>query len=597
MKRILLVGISVITFSSYSQQLTFTFAGRYTNGNEAACEISAYDATSKRLFVTNAADNTIDIINVTDVNSPTLISSIDITNYGGGINSVVNLNNGYFAAAIEAANPINTGKIVFFTTSGTFVTQVDSGVLPDMITVTKDGKKILVANEGQPSDDYLTDPEGSITIVDISGGVQNVTGANVTQLNFTSVPTTIAGSLKKPGNTWAEDLEPEYIAVSADSEKAVVTCQENNLFVMLDLTTNTITGYKGLGYKDHSVSGNGLDPSNTDVAANIGTWNVKGIYQPDATTSMEYNNSTYWLTANEGDGRDYSGYSSETRIKDLTLDPTVFPNAATLQQNDQLGRLKSFTVDMIGDIDTDGDIDELYSYGARSFSIWDEAGNLVWDSGDQFEQYIAANHPTFFNCDEGDASNMDKRSDDKGPEPEAITVGIINNKTYAFIGLERQSGVMVYDVTNPTAPVFDQFIHTYQSNGTSIDIAPEGILFIPASESHNGKNLLILSNEVSGTVAIYTIVDPTQSTASVNENEVLDFNIYPNPTTGNLFISSNENLINSTYKITNTVGAVIDDGNLKNQLTELNINHLPNGIYFIQVINNTKIQIQKVIKQ
>ncbi len=267
-------------------------------------------------------------IDLTDVSLPVVLSSIDLTTYGGGVNSVVNLNNGYFAAAIEAVNPINTGKVVFFTTNGVFAAQVDAGVLPDMLTVTKDGNKVLVANEGQPSDDYLTDPEGSVTIIDISVGVSNVTVANVTQLNFSGAPSTIAGSLKKPNTTWAEDLEPEYIAISADSEKAVVTCQESNVFVMIDLTNNTITGYKGLGYKDHSVAGFGIDPSNSDSSPNIATWNVKGIYQPDATTSMEYNNATYWLTANEGDSRDYGGYSSETRIKDLTLDPTVFPNAA-----------------------------------------------------------------------------------------------------------------------------------------------------------------------------------------------------------------------------------------------------------------------------
>lgn len=598
MKKILLVGISVFAFSSIAQQLSFTLAGRYTNGNVGACEISTYDATSKKLFVTNAADNAIDIIDLTNIGSPALLNSIDITTYGGGVNSVVNLNNGYFAAAIEAVNPMSNGKVVFFTTSGVFTVQVDAGVLPDMITVTKDGNKVLVANEGQPSNDYLTDPEGSVTIIDISGGVQNVTVANVTQLDFSGAPSTITGGLKKPGTTWAEDLEPEYIAVSADSEKAVVTCQENNVFVMIDLTTNTITGYKGLGFKDHSVAGFGLDPSNSDSSPNIATWNVKGVYQPDATTSMEYNNATYWLTANEGDARDYAGYSSEARIKNLILDATVFPNAAALQADLQLGRLKTFTEDMIGDTDGDGDVDELYSYGARSFSIWNESGNLVWDSGDQFEQYIATNHPAFFNCDEGLAVDMDSRSDDKGPEPEAITTGTINGKTYAFVGLERTGGIMVYDVSNPLAPSFDQFINTYQSNGTSIDAAPEGILFIPASASHTGKNLLFLSHEVSGTVAMYTIIDPTQSTASVDENGNTAFNIYPNPTTDELFISSDKNFINSEYTISNAVGSEVAKGTIENQLTKLNVNTLPNGVYFIRISNNNaEIQIQKVIKQ
>ena len=261
------------------------------------------------------------------------------------------------------------------------------------------------------------------------------------------------------------------------------------------------------------MPGNGFDASNQDNGINIQNWPVKGAYQPDAIDYYSVNNTSYLVTANEGDARDYDGYSAEVRMDDLTFDPTAFPNAATLQTNDNLGRLKTFTEDVIGDTDGDGDVDELYAYGARSFSIWDQDGNLVWDSGDDFEQYIAANHPTFFNCNDGLASEMDDRSDDKGPEPEAVTVGQIGNSYYAFIGLERQGGVMVYDVTDPTTPSFVNFIQTYDTtSGTMTDIAPEGLVFVPADESHNGENLLIVSSEVSGTVAIYELQDCISST-------------------------------------------------------------------------------------
>ena len=240
---------------------------------------------------------------------------------------------------------------------------------------------------------------------------------------------------------------------------------------------------------------------------NINTWPVKGAFQPDAISSFEIIGNTYYISANEGDGRDYSGFSSEVRIKDLTLDSLSFPNRVELQNDTNLGRLKTFTANVIGDTDNDGDVDELYSYGARLFSIWDSNGDLVWDSGDEIEQFIALNHPAFFNCNDGKSSKSDSRSDDKGPEPEAITTAKIGNRTYAFIGLERQGGILIDDITNPTNPTFDQYLHTLDTaTGLMIDIAP-GLLFVPSTKSHTSTNLLISSNEVSGTVAIYEIID------------------------------------------------------------------------------------------
>jgi len=595
MKKILLFGFSAISFLNYAQRLNVSEAGRYFDGRDAACEISAYDALNKRLFVTNAASDSIDIIDLTVVNSPQKIGGINVLNYGGGVNSVVNLNNGYFAAAIEAPIKQNLGKVVFFDVNGLFITEVIVGSLPDMITMTKDGKKVLVANEGEPNDDYTIDPDGSVSIIDISVGISNITQANVTQLTFEFAPEVIQGGLKKPGSTMAQELEPEYIAINDRSNKAIVTCQESNVFVLIDLEFNSIIGYKGMGFKDHSISGQGLDASNSDDSLNIQPWPLKGVYQPDAVSSFDINNVTFWITANEGDGRDYSGYSSETRIKDLVLDPTAFPDAATLQLNENLGRLKTFTEDMIGDIDGDGDVDELYSYGARSFSIWNENGNLIWDSGNQIEQYIKANHPIFFNCDEGLAAEYDSRSDDKGPEPEAVTVGKIAGHLFAFIGLERQGGVMIYDITDPYNPVFDQFINTYQIDGTSLDAGPEGILFIPANESHTGENLLIVSNEVSGTTSLFNIEDATLGFSEITEKQ---FSIYPNPTSSLLHIDFDESYEGLTFLITNVNGAIIMNGELDSTSNKVNINELNNGIYFITVLKNQqKIRTERVLKQ
>lgn len=240
--------------------------------------------------------------------------------------------------------------------------------------------------------------------------------------------------------------------------------------------------------------GNMLDPSDRDNGINLNNFPLYGLYQPDAIASFATNGQTYYITANEGDARD-----EDERIADLTLDPTAFPDAATLQQDDQLGRLQVSTID--GDIDGDGDFDQLFSYGGRSFSIWDEVGNLVFDSGDQIAKITAELAPDLFNADDGDPAEFDSRSDNKGAEPEAVTVGQVGNRTYAFIGLERAGGgVLVYDVTNPTAPEFLQYIRD------DADIAPEGLTFISADDSPNGQSLLVVTNEESETVAVYEFI-------------------------------------------------------------------------------------------
>jgi hypothetical protein len=275
---------------------------------------------------------------------------------------------------------------------------------------------------------------------------------------------------------------------------AYVTLQEANSLAVVDLSVPLVTNILPLGTKDHSAAGNGLDPSDRDgPAIRIGAWPVRGMFMPDAIASFAVGGVTYLVTANEGDAR-----SEPARVSSVVLDPTAFPNAAFLRQNANLGRLNISTID--GDTDGDGDFDVLYAYGARSFTIWDDMGNMVFDSGDQLEQITAALIPNLFNANDGLASAFDTRSDDKGPEPEAVTVGEVDGKPYLFVGLERSGGgVLVYDLSNPAAPVFVQYVRS------DADVAPEGLVFVPAADSPTGLPLLLVSNEVSATVAIYEI--------------------------------------------------------------------------------------------
>ncbi|MCA1992355.1 MAG: choice-of-anchor I family protein [Coleofasciculus sp. S288] len=405
--------------------------------------------------------------------------------------------------AVENADKQAPGTVAFYDIDGNFLNAVTVGALPDMLTFTPDGKKILVANEGEPSSynqPDSVDPEGSLSLIDISKGVLNLTQSDVTTADFTAFnsqqSTLIAEGVRifGPNATVAQDVEPEFITVSSDSKTAWITLQENNAIAVLDIESGQITDIKPLGYKDYNLPGNGLDASDRDSAINIQNWPVLGMYQPDAIASFTINGETYLITANEGDSRDYDGFSEEERIRNLSLDPNTFPNA--LKDNTALGRLQVTTT--LGDPDGDGDFDDLYAFGARSFSIWTAQGNLVFDSGDQFEQITAAQVPSLFNSD-GTSDTFDTRSDNKGPEPEGVVTGVINGRTYAFIGLERTGGVMVYDVTNPTSPAFVQYINS------ASDIAPEGLTFVSADESPTGKPLLVVSHEVSQTTTTYEI--------------------------------------------------------------------------------------------
>jgi 2',3'-cyclic-nucleotide 2'-phosphodiesterase (5'-nucleotidase family) len=512
-KRVLLVAaIGFVTNTSNAQSLTLSKIGGYSTGiyNAGGCEIATYDATSQRLFSVNASTGDIDIISLANPASPSLITSVDLSAYGSSANSVSS-KNGVVAIAVEDFVKTNNGKVVFMNTSGTILNNVTVGALPDMLTFTPDGLNVLVANEGEPNDAYTIDPVGSVSIINISGGIAGLVQGNVTTLDFSAfnAPFVLDPSVRVygPGATVAMDLEPEYIAVSANSQTAWITLQENNAVAILDIPSATFTSVKGLGFKDHSITGNGLDASDQGGVINIATWPVKGMYLPDAIASYVSGGNQYIVTANEGDARAYAGFNEEARISTRTLDPTAFPTGATLKLNTNLGRLLTST--RMGDTDGDLDLDELYSIGTRSITIRDAAGNLVWDSGDKMEQVTSLAHPANFNAS-NTANTFKNRSDDKGPEPEGVAIGQIGDSTYAFVGLERIGGVMVFNITNPATSYYVTYINSRnfaQTPGVNQggDLGPEGIIFIPAAQSPNGKNLVVTGNEISGTVAVFEV--------------------------------------------------------------------------------------------
>lgn len=496
------------TFPTANNQLSLNLLGSFSNGTAGtnSAEISAYDALSKNLYIANSIGAKLDIVDFANPAAPTLISSINISSYGN-INSVA-VNNGLVALAIEnATNPQDSGKVVFLDTAGVFIKQVTVGMMPDMVAFNHAGTKVYTTNEGEPNQSYNADPDGSIGVIDISAGVMNATVSHITFTAYNGQEAALrAQGIRIYGQnaSASQDFEPEYVTISDDDTKAWVTLQENNAMLELNLTNNTITAIRPLGTKDHSLVGNGLDASDQTAGVNLANFPIKGMYMPDAVAQYTVGGNTYLVTANEGDARAYTLFSEETRIASLNLDATVFPNTAEWKNNTLLGRLR--TTNKSGDTDNDGDIDEIHTFGSRSFSIWNgTTGALVYDSGDDMEEITNNDilYSQYFNLNSGGVRK--DRSDDKGPEPEGVTVANINGYEYAFIAMERTGGVLVYDVTDPINPLYV----TYHNNRPT-DISPEGIFYIPANESPNGKKLLVVSNEISSTLTIYE-VQPCQT--------------------------------------------------------------------------------------
>ncbi len=468
-------GIGISHFSTAS-----TF-----NLGDGVPEISAYDAVTQKVFSTNSDAAQVDVIDISDVNNPQQSETIDITAFGGNVNSVA-CKNGFLAIAVEAVTATDNGSVLIFNTSDltTPVAQVTAGALPDMVTFTPDGNYVISANEGEPNDDYTIDPPDTITVIDMS----NYSATQVTFDAFNANEAALEAEgfrVFGPGANLSTDVEPEYIAVSSNSQTAYIALQENNGIAKLDIASKTITDIYPLGTKDYSEAFFDLSDRDDEVG-NLNNWPVLSFYQPDAIDYFEIGGIGYIISANEGDARDYDGYSEEDRCNDLNLDPIAYPDAATLQLEENLGRLKVTTAN--GDIDGDGDIDQIYGYGGRSFSIWSTTGDLLFDSGNEFTLktlYEFGSYP-------------ENRSDDKGTEPESVTTYSDGTNTFAIIGLERSGDVLIYNINDIYNPRFVQRLR---------NTSPEGLLIVSAEDSPNGKILLIVSNEFAddATLNIYTL--------------------------------------------------------------------------------------------
>lgn len=506
-------------------------------------EIAVFSEKSKRLYITNAAQG----IAKVDLSTPSATNR-DAFVRQFGVNSVA-VHGDVVAACWAPKFEGAQGEVRFFDLDLKPTGSIKVGFQPDMIVFTPDGKTLLAACEAEPSDDGVEDRAGSISIIDLSGGVAS---AKVREANFDAFEARAqelrnAGvHLPMPGRSLMQQLEPEYIAMSTDGARAYVTLQEANAIAVVDVRNATVTAILPLGLKDFSVSGVGLDASDKDTRATITPWPVHAMYQPDSLAFFTHNGSSYLATANEGEPRDHPFYSEVQRVsklknsKDSTapaLDTARFPLAVEsgdgYAQKDLLnakaiGRLE--VSEARGDLDGDGDFDQLVCFGGRSVSIWkiieDSAGcatslELVWDSGSAIERTVRDRMPKAFNADNRANPSRDARSDVRGPEPEGLTIANIDGRRILFVGLERTGGVMSWEISDPAQPIFAGYFNRrdpavdldIDEDGDKMpdqleaigDLGVEGVLVIPAQSSPTKRPILVLCNEVSGTVSLFDL--------------------------------------------------------------------------------------------
>ncbi|NMF31060.1 alkaline phosphatase [Corynebacterium ammoniagenes] len=523
--------------------------GSYASGQlaESAAEIVAYHAGSQRILTVNARSGEIDVLDASNPQQPTKIASVS-AGADKEINSVTVREDGLAIAAVQQSNKLENGEALFFDAAAEDLAaaelgRVTVGALPDNVHLADDGAYALIANEGEPSNElnadgtaYMEDPAGSVSVISLPESVAAASQDAVRTAGFEAfdAPGMLHEDIRIFGpeshhNKPSLDLEPEYVA-SANG-KAFVTLQENNAIAIIDIASATVENIVPAHIADHSTVA--IDSSNKDDVAELRTIPVKGLSMPDSIHAFTANGQTYFATANEGDAREWgvdedeggSGvYTDEVELADVIDEGQVCDgalgdvNLEELADKKVAGNLKLSNAS--GWNEEEQCFDELYAYGSRSFSIYDAAGNVVFDSGSDFEEVTAAlNEPGVFHHNaDNEGPEFDDRSDNKGPEPEALTIGQIGERTYAFIGAERVGGVFIYDVTDPANAKYQTYVNNrdftvdfdednYEATKFAGDLGPEGFAFIDKEDSPNGEYLLVVGNEVSGTTTIFEIED------------------------------------------------------------------------------------------
>jgi PKD repeat protein len=479
-----------------------------TNSGNGTHEVEIFTISSTGAF-TGSADS-VDLSSVFDgASNISSVSSVLADPRGFGVATVIP----------TATTEGSVGRIAIFNIDTLAILKtLDVGYHPDSLTITPDGTKLVVVNEGEfvsTSAETTFPRPGSISVVDISSVTTlaqagNLTQSNVITYDFSSVNLATEVTINDLRNSRldtlttktpnAADIEPEY--ATASNAQVFVTLQEANGVAVFDFATAKYSAIYELGTIEQLIDASDRDGANNTTSIGIND-SVHGLPMPDTIARFTRGGVGYLLTANEGDARPDDGDIA----RGSTLTANMTTAVAALANNSGIGRLQLLRYE--GDTDNDGLIDLPTMMGTRSFTIWNSSnGSLVYDSGSTLEMFAAANDPESFNTNSGNLSNTDTRSDDKGPEPEAVAYASLGGRDYAFLGCERQNGIYAFDITDLTnvkvVGYFNTISSTQDSGGAFI--SPESIKFIHAGTNPSGKNLLVVGYEgtgANGSVAVF----------------------------------------------------------------------------------------------
>ena len=544
---------STYTTTSYEEDASLNLElansisiGSKVNADGGVAEIVAYNSDTSTAYAVNGQDGKLYYFSVAS-DGLTLKGSLDVSTliedeadgftYGDLTSVAVDTVNDHIALAVQAYNYYDNGRVLLLDYDLNVITTFETGVQPDMVTFTPDGSCILTADEGEPREGYgvgAQDPAGTVTIIDLEK--ETITYVGFEMYSEDTDTLLESGALVRinngsGGSVYLDpkyDLEPEYIAVSSDGSTAYVSLQEANAVAIIDIEKGTLKAVTGLGFKDLTEEENAVDLQDDSqylawTYSGLGG-GIYGVYMPDSISVYEACGVTYLVTANEGDVSEWgvsgtNGYYTNEKSVTLT---DADGNTTTVQALDYT---------YVAGLEDEG---STYLFGGRSFAIYkvndDYSLTQVYESGNDFEEITAEYLSTWFNCSNDDVE-IDSRSMKKGVEPEGVAIGTIGDKTYAFIGLERIGGIMVYDITDPSNVSYVNYINTRDFSEDILgDVSPEGLAFAVLSD---GTPMLLVAYEVSGTVAAYTFTDAdgeavtaASSSASYDAYTVEEHNSY-----------------------------------------------------------------------
>ena len=514
-------------------------AGEF-NVDGGVMEIISYSQKTGYAYAVNGQSGVLAVIDLSKINENEVLEGIDIDIKGivekedpafiyGDMTSVsVSSSGDKLALALQDERYDANGRVAIFDCredgSVVYLFMVEAGVQPDMVLFVGDDL-VLSADEGEPRAGFgegIMDPAGSVTIVDVAGRKSNIVGFSSFDDDASLKALDKSGVLVMNGKLPSVDFEPEYIAYS--DGKAYVTLQEANAIAVLDVETGSFDGVYPLGFEDYGKYPVDIDKKD-DAYSPISYPGLYGIRMADGISAFTSNGSTYLVTANEGDAREWGDeeegtfYISEDE-RDFS-DGDTSPLSIVSKVNGNLdGKVVFFKSGDFSGLDENSE----YIFGGRSFTIYKVTGNgleEVFTSGNDLEEISFEAYPEYYNAS-NDNSSLDDRSGKKGVEAESVATGVVDGRKYAFVALERIGGVVVYDVTDVENVSFVTYVNTrdfetvvpgsevYEDGEldkwvTGGDVAPEGLCFVSSQSSPNGKALLLVASEVSGTVAVFEI--------------------------------------------------------------------------------------------